>query len=67
MNQYLKCDSSIFPWDYQYQVMNGNSKSIQVNADLVNKNKDNDDINALIELVNDICLISDGSFNQFGK
>ena len=34
--------------DYQYQVMNINSKSIQVNTlNLVNKNKDNDDINAL--------------------
>ena len=51
MNQYLKCDASIFPWDYQYQVMQVNSKSIQVNTlNLVNKNKNND-INALIDLV----------------
>ena len=53
MNQYLKCDSSIFPWDYQYQVINVNSKPIQVNTlNLVNKNKFNDDINTLLELAN---------------
>ena len=53
MNQYLKCDSSIFPWDYQYQVINVNSKPIQVNTlNLVNKNKFNDDINSLLELAN---------------
>ena len=51
MNQYLKCDSSVFPWDYQYQVVQINSKSIQVNTlNLVNKNKYNDDINYFIRV-----------------